>query len=192
MGFDGAPRSLTPITRCCQKRWRSGRSTCSRSCCATIADRFEINRRFLDDVRKMFPGDEARITRMSSSRKRRRRQGAHGHLAISALTAPTAWPPSIQSCSRRRGARFRADVPERFSNKTNGVNARRWLLMANSPLARLITEAIGERLDHRPDAAEQARAAGPGQRFSAWASAMRSARPKRISCSGSRRPPARS
>jgi glycogen phosphorylase len=33
--------------------------------------------------------------------------------------------------------------PERFSNKTNGVTPRRWLLLANSPLARIVTEAIG-------------------------------------------------
>src|SRR5947199_362218 len=34
--------------------------------------------------------------------------------------------------------------PERFSNKTNGVTPRRWLLLANPALARLITEAIGD------------------------------------------------
>jgi len=33
--------------------------------------------------------------------------------------------------------------PERFSNKTNGVTPRRWLLLANPPLAELITDAIG-------------------------------------------------
>ena len=34
--------------------------------------------------------------------------------------------------------------PERFSNKTNGVTPRRWLLLANAPLARVITDAIGD------------------------------------------------
>src|SRR6202158_3572635 len=34
--------------------------------------------------------------------------------------------------------------PERFSNKTNGVTPRRWLLLANQLLARVITDAIGE------------------------------------------------
>jgi starch phosphorylase len=34
--------------------------------------------------------------------------------------------------------------PERFSNKTNGVTPRRWLLMANTALANLVTTAIGE------------------------------------------------
>jgi starch phosphorylase len=35
--------------------------------------------------------------------------------------------------------------PNRFNNKTNGVTPRRWLLLANPELARLITEAIGDR-----------------------------------------------
>jgi starch phosphorylase len=34
--------------------------------------------------------------------------------------------------------------PERFNNKTNGVTPRRWLLLANPPLARIITDAIGD------------------------------------------------
>jgi starch phosphorylase len=34
--------------------------------------------------------------------------------------------------------------PERFSNKTNGVTPRRWLLLANPALARTITEGIGD------------------------------------------------
>jgi len=38
---------------------------------------------------------------------------------------------------------FTAMFPERFSNKTNGVTQRRWLLKANPPLAALISSAIG-------------------------------------------------
>ena len=34
--------------------------------------------------------------------------------------------------------------PERFNNKTNGVTRRRWLLLANPALARVISEAIGD------------------------------------------------
>ena len=34
--------------------------------------------------------------------------------------------------------------PERFNNKTNGVTPRRWLLLANPALARMITDAIGD------------------------------------------------
>src|SRR5205823_503832 len=41
-------------------------------------------------------------------------------------------------------ADFAAMFPERFSNKTNGVTPRRWLLLANPGLAALLTEAVGE------------------------------------------------
>ena len=34
--------------------------------------------------------------------------------------------------------------PQRFSNKTNGVTPRRWLLMSNPALSQTITDAIGE------------------------------------------------
>jgi starch phosphorylase len=39
---------------------------------------------------------------------------------------------------------FSAMFPDRFNNKTNGVTPRRWLLLANPPLASVITEAIGD------------------------------------------------
>ena len=41
-------------------------------------------------------------------------------------------------------ADFAEMFPERFNNKTNGVTPRRWLLLANPDLARLLTDAIGE------------------------------------------------
>ena len=56
--------------------------------------------------------------------------------------------------------------PERFSNKTNGVTPRRWLLLANPALAQAITEAIGDELDHRPRPTEKAQAARRRQRLS--------------------------
>jgi starch phosphorylase len=40
---------------------------------------------------------------------------------------------------------FAAMFPDRFNNKTNGVTPRRWLLQANPPLAKTITDAIGDR-----------------------------------------------
>ena len=39
---------------------------------------------------------------------------------------------------------FAALFPDRFNNKTNGVTQRRFLLLANPPLARVITDAIGD------------------------------------------------
>ena len=39
---------------------------------------------------------------------------------------------------------FAEMFPERFNNKTNGVTPRRWLLVANPELAKLITDSIGD------------------------------------------------
>ncbi len=39
---------------------------------------------------------------------------------------------------------FAEMFPDRFSNKTNGVTPRRWLLMANPFLARLLTDTVGK------------------------------------------------
>ena len=63
----------------------------------------------------------------------------------SARTARTASPRSTPNLLRTRVVKDFAEMfPERFSNKTNGVTPRRWLLMANPDLSRLITEAIGD------------------------------------------------
>ena len=50
--------------------------------------------------------------------------------------------------------------PERFSNKTNGVTPRRWLLMSNPALARTITDAIGDGWMTDLEPVEQVEAAG--------------------------------
>ena len=60
---------------------------------------YEINRRFLDDVRKRFPGDEGRVRRMSLIAESPVKAGAAWRTwRSSARTAPTASPPSTPSC----------------------------------------------------------------------------------------------
>ena len=107
---------------------------------------YEINRRFLDDVRELYPGDEHRIRTLSLIEEGPTKQVRMANLAI------------VGSHSTNGVAKLHSDLvkaqlvpelaqmwPERFSNKTNGVTQRRWLLACNPGLSALITEAIGDR-----------------------------------------------
>jgi glycogen phosphorylase len=106
---------------------------------------YEINRRFLDDVRADHPGDEARVARMSLIEESPVRQVRMANLAIVG-THSTNGVAAIHSelLRTRTVADFAAVFPERFNNKTNGVTPRRWLLLANPDLAALLTDAVGE------------------------------------------------
>ena len=68
--------------------------------------------------------------------------------------------------------------PERFSNKTNGVTPRRWLLEANPALARAITEAIGDGWITDLSQLNKLETICRGSRLSRSISARQSARPK--------------
>jgi starch phosphorylase len=106
---------------------------------------YEINRRFLDDVRSRHPGDEGKAAWMSLIEEGPIRQVRMANLAIIG-THSTNGVAAIHSelLRTRTVADFAAMFPERFSNKTNGVTPRRWLLLANPDLAGLLTEAVGE------------------------------------------------
>ena len=106
---------------------------------------FEINRRLLDTVRMRFPGDDERVARTSLveegvPRKIRMANlavaGSHSTNGVSAIHSRLLRMVTMQE--------FAQMFPERFTNKTNGVTPRRWLLLANPSLAHLITETIGD------------------------------------------------
>ena len=105
----------------------------------------EINRRFLDDVRARYPGDDGRVARLSLIEDGASPQVRMAHLAIvgSHSTNGVAALHS-QLLKQRVVPDFAAMFPGRFNNKTNGVTPRRWLLLANPSLAAVITEAIGD------------------------------------------------
>lgn len=107
---------------------------------------YEINRRFLDEVRARYRGDEERVRRMSLIEEGPRRQVRMAHLAIAGSHSVNGVAAIHSQLLRTVTVRDFADMyPERFNNKTNGVTPRRWLKLANPPLAELITRAIGER-----------------------------------------------
>jgi starch phosphorylase len=106
---------------------------------------YEINRRFLDDVRRRYPGDEDRVRRMSLIEEKPARKVRMAHLAVIGTHSTNGVAKIHSDLLRTRVlSDFAEMMPERFNNKTNGVTPRRWLQQANPPLSRLITEAIGE------------------------------------------------
>jgi len=106
---------------------------------------YEINRRLLDEVRARFPGDEGRVERVSLVEEGAQRQIRMANLAIVGSHSTNGVAAIHSQLLRTTTVKDLAEMfPERFNNKTNGVTPRRWLLEANPPLARVITESIGD------------------------------------------------
>ncbi len=106
---------------------------------------YEINRRFLGDVRARHPGDEERVRRVSLIEEGPARQVRMAHLAVVGTHSTNGVAAIHSRLLRTRTLKDFADLfPERFGNVTNGVTPRRWLLLANPELAHIITEAVGD------------------------------------------------
>jgi starch phosphorylase len=106
---------------------------------------FEINDKFLDAVRKRFPGDTERIGRMSIIEEHWEKRVRMAHLAIvgsHSVNGVAALHTDILKSGVFRD--FYEMYPERFNNKTNGVTQRRWLKLANPSLSKLIDAVMGE------------------------------------------------
>ena len=105
---------------------------------------YEINRRFLSDVQLKHPGDSARIDKVSLIEEGSGRQVRMANLAIVGCHSINGVAAIHSGLLRTKTVPEFAELfPERFNNKTNGVTPRRWLLLANPSLAKLITETIG-------------------------------------------------
>ena len=106
---------------------------------------YEINRRLLDAVRTRFPGDEGRVERVSLIEESPSKHVRMANMAIVGSHSTNGVAALHSELLRTMTVKDLAEMfPERFNNKTNGVTPRRWLLLANQPLARTITEAIGD------------------------------------------------
>jgi starch phosphorylase len=106
---------------------------------------YEINRRFLDGVSRRYPGDAARVQRVSLIEEAPTRRVRMAHLAVVGSHSTNGVAAIHSELLRTHVLRDFAELfPERFNNKTNGVTPRRWLQQANPYLSRLIIRAIGE------------------------------------------------
>ena len=106
---------------------------------------YEINSRFLEEVRARFPGDEARARRMSLIGEDGARSIRMAHLATvgsRAVNGVAAMHSELVKTTILKD--FFEMWPERFSNKTNGVTPRRFVGLANPGLRRLLDETIGD------------------------------------------------
>jgi len=107
---------------------------------------YEINRRLLDETRSRFPCDEGRIQRASLVEEGAVRKIRMANLAIVGSHSTNGVAAIHSGLLRTTTVKDLAEMyPERFNNKTNGVTPRRWLLLANPALSRIITGAIGDK-----------------------------------------------
>jgi starch phosphorylase len=105
---------------------------------------YEINQRFLAEVRARFPDDEARVARMSLIGEGGGKRVRMAHLATvgsHAVNGVAVLHTELLKSSVLRD--FYELWPDRFSNKTNGVTPRRFLALANPELRELINRSIG-------------------------------------------------
>jgi starch phosphorylase len=106
---------------------------------------YEINHRFLDEVRLRFPFDEARVRRLSLIDEDGARYVRMANLACVGSFAVNGVAALHTELLKREVLRDFSEMwPEKFRNKTNGVTPRRFLKLANPGLAALVTEAIGD------------------------------------------------
>ena len=116
---------------------------------------YEINHRFLDEIRRRFPGDEDMVRRLSlieENGDRRVRMANLSVLASHKVNGVSALHSELMV--KTIFADFARLYPERFTNITNGVTPRRWLQQANPALSTLIDAQIGP--GWRADAGELA------------------------------------
>jgi len=106
---------------------------------------YEINRRFLGNVRGRFPGDQSRIERVSLIEEGVGKKVRMANLAVVGSYSTNGVAEIHSNLLRETTLKDLAEIlPERFNNKTNGVTPRRWLLLCNPELSGLITDAIGD------------------------------------------------
>lgn len=106
---------------------------------------YEINHRFLFEVRAVFPGDDERVRRMSIIEEGDEKRVRMAYLACVGSFSVNGVAELQTKLLKERVLRdFYELWPEKFSNKTNGVTPRRWMKLANPRLSDLISSKIGD------------------------------------------------
>ncbi len=105
---------------------------------------FEINATFLDDVRMSWLADESKVAALSLIDERGERYVRMAHLACVGSHSINGVAELHSDLLATHVLKHFHDLwPERFSNKTNGVTPRRWIMLANPRLTGLLNEMLG-------------------------------------------------
>ena len=105
---------------------------------------YEINTRFLDEVRRRYPNDLERLRNMSLIEENPR-MVRMAHLAVVGSYSVNGVAALHTELLRTRVLTdFALFWPERFNNKTNGVTPRRWLQLCNPGLKALLNDTLGD------------------------------------------------
>ena len=105
---------------------------------------YEINTRFLDEVRRRYPNDLERLRNMSLIEENPR-MVRMAHLAVVGSYSVNGVAALHTELLRTRVLTDFANFwPERFNNKTNGVTPRRWLQLCNPGLRHLLDDTLGD------------------------------------------------
>jgi len=107
---------------------------------------YEINRRFLDEVRRRYPGDDGRVARLSLIDESGEKYVRMAHLAAVGSHHINGVAALHSDLLTRTVLKDLYDMyPERFTNVTNGVTPRRWVALSNPGLSSLVTRSIGDK-----------------------------------------------
>lgn len=102
----------------------------------------EINRRFVEEIRKRFPDDEGKVSRMAIVWDNQIRMA---NLAICAgFSVNGVAKLHTEILEKQELKDFYDMMPEKFNNKTNGITQRRFLLHGNPLLADWVTSKVGD------------------------------------------------
>jgi len=106
---------------------------------------YEINRRFLDQIRLQYKGDEGKVQRMSIFSEGGEKRVRMANLAIIGSDSVNGVAKLHSKILQEQlFADFYQLWPEKFNNKTNGITPRRWLRLCNPDLSQLISSKIGD------------------------------------------------
>ncbi len=107
---------------------------------------YEINAHFLKEVRKQFPGDEGKLSRMSIIDETGGKFIRMANLACAGSNAINGVAALHTELLKEQVLHDWVEMfPKRFHNVTNGVTPRRFVLLSNPGLSKLITDSIGDK-----------------------------------------------